>query len=265
MPTTIPTTTSLTRPGSPSAGDAYFETDTKNYIIYDGTNWRAYVSDGSPLEASSYSLKLDGTDDYVELGDVSFLSGASAFSVSLWVKAPAVTGSAETLFRSGGGSASNTITAYQASSSLLFYIGNGSTYHGINSNGQHFADAWLHLAFVYGSSSLSMYINGSLQITTTAGASTCPSSTVSNAGDDFTIGSYQSGASNELDGYIDDFAIFDSALTSSEVSSIKNNAIYPTAKLRHLYKFENNFNDSIGDLDGTGFNQAQASTDTARP
>ena len=104
MPTTIPTTTSLTRPGSPSAGDAYFETDTKNYIIYDGTNWRAYVSDGSPLEASSYSLKLDGTDDYVELGDVSFLSGASAFSVSLWVKAPAVTGSAETLFRSGGGS-----------------------------------------------------------------------------------------------------------------------------------------------------------------
>ena len=263
---TIQAYTTATRPSAVgNTGLTIFNTTTKNINVSDGTNWRAYVSDGSPLEASSYSLKLDGTDDYVELGDVSFLSGASAFSVSLWVKAPAVTGSAETLFRSGGGSASNTITAYQASSSLLFYIGNGSTYHGINSNGQHFADAWLHLAFVYGSSSLSMYINGSLQSTTTAGASTCPSSTVSNAGDDFTIGSYQNGASNELDGYIDDFAIFDSALTSSEVSKIKNNAIYPTDKLRHLYKFENNFNDSIGNLDGTGFNQAQASTDTARP
>ena len=45
MPTTIPTTTSSTRPGSPSTGDAYFETDTNNYIIYDGSAWRAYNSD----------------------------------------------------------------------------------------------------------------------------------------------------------------------------------------------------------------------------
>jgi len=45
MPTTIPSITSSTRPGSPSIGDAYFETDTNNYIIYDGSAWRAYNSD----------------------------------------------------------------------------------------------------------------------------------------------------------------------------------------------------------------------------
>jgi len=262
---TLQTTTSTTRP-SAQAGDTYFETDTKNIIVYDGTNWRAYVSDGSPLEASSYSLKLDGADDYVELGDVSFLSSAVAFSISLWVKAPTVTGSAETLFRSGTGTG-NSITMYQSGSSILFYLGLGSVSNisGITWSGMLLNNSWRHIAAVYGSSSLSLYIDGSLATTSAYNANPVPSATASTAGDDFTIGSYQGGASNELDGYMDDFAIFDSALTGSEVSNIKNNAIYPTAKLRHLYKFENNFNDSIGNLDGTGYNQAQASTDTARP
>ena len=61
MPTTIPTITSSTRPGSPSTGDAYFETDTKRYIIYDGANWRVYNSDGASVPGygnnfSGYSM-----------------------------------------------------------------------------------------------------------------------------------------------------------------------------------------------------------------
>ena len=86
MPTTIPTTTSSTRPGSPSTGDAYFETDTNNYIIYDGANWRGYVSDGETLGANGYSLDLDGTDDRVEIGNVTVLNSSSAFSWSVWIK-----------------------------------------------------------------------------------------------------------------------------------------------------------------------------------
>jgi len=262
---TLQTTTSTTRP-SAQAGDTYFETDTKNIIVYDGTNWRAYASDGSPLEASSYSLKLDGTDDYVELGDVSSLSSAAAFSISLWVNAPTVTSPAETFFRSGTGTG-NSITMYQSGSSILFYLGlgSGTNISGITWSGMLLNNSWRHIAAVYGSSSLSLYIDGSLATTSAYNANAVPSATASTAGDDFTIGSYQNGASNELDGYMDDFAIFDSALTSSEVFNIKNNAIYPTAKLKHLYKFENNFNDSIGSLNGTAVNQAQASTDTTRP
>ena len=50
---------------------------------------------------------------------------------------------------------------------------------------------------------------------------------------------------------MDDFAIFNSALTGSEVSNIYSSNLYPTTKLSHLYKFENNYNDSIGSLNGT--------------
>ena len=88
MPTTIPTTTSSTRPGSPSAGDAYFETDTKNYIIYDGANWRGYNSDSAAVSpiSNSYNLSFDGTGDIVNVGNInSFLSDYTN-SVSVWFK-----------------------------------------------------------------------------------------------------------------------------------------------------------------------------------
>ena len=93
MPTTIPTVTSSTRPGSPSAGDAYFETDTKNYIIYDGANWRGYSNDGAATQAisNSYNLSLDGTGDIVNLGDLNSLLDNYTNSVSVWFKLDSAT------------------------------------------------------------------------------------------------------------------------------------------------------------------------------
>ena len=43
---TITTTTSITRPDNPSVGDMHFETDTKNYVVYDGYCWRSYGGRG---------------------------------------------------------------------------------------------------------------------------------------------------------------------------------------------------------------------------
>ena len=87
MPTTIPTTTSSTRPGSPSAGDAYFETDTKNVIIWDGTAWRGYLNDGvfGWTGSSAYSISFDGTNDYVNLASV-VTPTAQQGTISAWVK-----------------------------------------------------------------------------------------------------------------------------------------------------------------------------------
>src|SRR6056300_405843 len=106
MPTTIPTTTSSTRPGSPSAGDAYFETDTKNYIIYDGANWRAYVSDGLSgwSGSNTYSLNFDGTDDRLDAGSVVTPSATSG-TISAWIKTTSTAYQAilSTADTSGGG------------------------------------------------------------------------------------------------------------------------------------------------------------------
>jgi hypothetical protein len=88
MPTTIPTITSSDRASlTPSAGDAYFETDTKNYIIYDGANWRGYVSDGVSAWSGSntYSLNFDGTDDYLSASSI-VTPTAQQGTISAWIK-----------------------------------------------------------------------------------------------------------------------------------------------------------------------------------
>jgi hypothetical protein len=44
---TLNTVTSSTRPASPTAGEAYFETDTNKIIVWNGTSWTEIVSDGT--------------------------------------------------------------------------------------------------------------------------------------------------------------------------------------------------------------------------
>ena len=39
--------TSSTRPASPTAGKAYFETDTNKVIIWNGSAWTELASDGT--------------------------------------------------------------------------------------------------------------------------------------------------------------------------------------------------------------------------
>lgn len=87
MPTTIPTTTSFTRPGSPSTGDAYFETDTNKIIVYSGSAWKVYDSDASTYALDGSNIlsqspifhfdagKINGTDATGNPSDGSAFSG----------------------------------------------------------------------------------------------------------------------------------------------------------------------------------------------
>jgi len=64
MTSTLLTCTSSTRPASPSAGDTLFETDTNKIIVYSGSDWKVYDSDGqavndSDITALSPHLWLD--------------------------------------------------------------------------------------------------------------------------------------------------------------------------------------------------------------
>jgi hypothetical protein len=43
----LDTITSSTRPASPTAGKAYFETDTNKIIVWTGSEWTEIVSDGT--------------------------------------------------------------------------------------------------------------------------------------------------------------------------------------------------------------------------
>ena len=127
MPTTIPTTTSTARPGSPSTGDAYFEIDTNNYIIYDGANWRAYNSDGAsiPPIANTYSLDFDGANDYINATLSSQVFNGD-FTLSMWINAD-TNPSFATVFQLGSASNySDGFRVYRYSAThLAFWKGQG--------------------------------------------------------------------------------------------------------------------------------------------
>tara|TARA_R110002051_G_scaffold120114_1_gene193374 strand:- start:50 stop:841 length:792 start_codon:yes stop_codon:yes gene_type:complete len=249
MASTLLTCTSSTRPGSPSTGDTLFETDTKSIIVYSGTAWRGYNSGGFALGANGYSLDLDGTDDRVELGTVSFLNSSSGFSISTWVKS-SDTSATQFFFQSGSDTFYNAIGFYRGGSGMDLTLGKGgSAYYGVRYSGEIFDGSWKHVVAVFADSAASLYINGSLATTAAIGSSS-NSTAVSTAGQDARIG----GKTDDtlcINGKLDDFALFSAALTATEVSNIYTSRIYNPAKLEHLYKFENNYNDSEGSLNGT--------------
>ena len=247
--TSIPNITSSTRPSSPAVGTSYFETDTGNFIIWNGSGWNTFESDGQSFGANSYSLDLDGTDDRVELGDISQLNSTSAFSISFWLKVPSSAPSPTYFYQSGTDTFYNAISFYQGSS-LDFIIGkSGTAYAGTRYSGSIKDDAWHHLVGVYNGSTMTIYLDGSIPSQSGIGTSV-PSSTLSTGGSNPHIGS-KTDDTADMQGKIDDFAIFDLALTASEVTSMYSNGVYNAAKLIHLYRFENNYNDSKGSLNGT--------------
>jgi hypothetical protein len=262
MPTTIPTTTSSTRPGSPSAGDAYFETDTKSYIIYDGANWRGYVSDGIPFAKGSTSADFDGVDDYISVADadnLSFGDGSSdsPFSLAAWVKSDTSGGTRilvkglgvdqEYAFTVSGGGVPG-LSLYDADFNNRIQIESGTN---ITSG------VWQHWAVTYdGSGSFSngkIYLNGSAVSTTTASAGTYVA--MHNTSVPLDIGRFNvtiNGSNSEsfTNGHLDDVAVIAKELSAPEVSAIWSSNSYPT-ELVSLWRFEGNANDSKGSNDGT--------------
>ena len=263
MPTTIPTTTSSTRPGSPSTGDAYFETDTKSYIIYDGANWRGYVSDGIPFSKGSTSADFDGVDDYISIADADSLSfgdgsSDSPFSVSAWVKSD-TTGGTRILCKGEGVPQEYAFTVSGGGvPGLSLYDADFDNRIQINSSTNLTSGVWQHWVVTYdGTGSFTngkIYLNGSAVSTTTASAGTYVA--MQNTSTPLDIGRFNvtiSGSTSEsfTNGHLDDVAVIAKELSASEVSAIYNSNLYPIETVS-LYRFEGNANDSFGSNHGTG-------------
>jgi len=223
MPTTIPTTTSSTRPGSPSAGDAYFETDTKNYIIYDGANWRGYESDGVsiPSISNSFSASFNGSSDYLNVGQPTTLAGATQQTVSFWFKGATAGELPDWGFR-------NTNGVNQFDGRKVTVSGFEGYYIDIRNGGSFnikfpFADLpndtnWHHYTLTFNAGVVAFYVDGSAKTGTTSGtAPTSINSTIT----DFSIG--RMGQDNTYcAGNFDEFAMWDEALDSSNVVQLYN-------------------------------------------
>ena len=170
--------------------------------------------------ANEYSLSFDGTDDYVEIGDVDILDGATEFTISFWINfgaLPSAYGAAQHVISKG---AAFTISIHNINSSGG---GPGITVPGTVAIAGYTlsTSTWYHMAVTMVSGGFNTYINGALESPADQGSGV----TIANVNTPITIaaknmvGSEPAGFVNAI---IDEVAIFDATRDLSEVQAIYN-------------------------------------------
>ena len=170
---------------------------------------------------STKSVASDGANDYIAVGDVTEINSATNLSTSCWFKINSGAswgGDGQPLLISGGSSS-------WSSGSDAFYVQvlSTSTIRYTSEYGTENDDfsttiaegAWYNLVTVQAGTNLTVYLNGSSIGTATVLA-------VGTWGTGLTIGKWAAGNYNYLDGFIDEVALFTSALSSSDATAIYN-------------------------------------------
>ena len=216
MPTTIPTTTSTSRPGSPSTGDAYFETDTKDYIIYNGSAWNLFHPGSSTI---SYSANFDGTNDFLSAPTslLNFYGGGG--TVSAWIKPSSVTATQPDAIKNRS------------------IISKGNVYFGLNINEDgyptlYFYDgavreltgttqvstsSWMHIAATWDANDSFLYVNGSQEATSTNTPADISSGQTGSAA---YVGKTIGASADTYGGFMDELSLFNSRLTAGQITNI---------------------------------------------
>lgn len=186
---------------------------TANQITYNSAN---------EIEGT-YAASFNGSNGYVTIGGNSsgFLHDAfSARTLSVWIK-PTVTDNTRTIFDIGG-----------STSGLSLRINANKLEAGAANNGTRVAistaftsTSWTHVAVVYNSGSLQLYINGDLAASGTTSFTTI-SATTDNARIGYTNGTNAFNLTGvAFSGLMDRAAIIGQALTQAEVSQLAGQSL----------------------------------------
>lgn len=196
-------------------------------VVYDSGVWKTFANEANPF-ANEYSVSFDGTNDYVAT-NYKPSSSATALSISYWMKSTSYSGGAapfsvegypsnEKVFRLNFNSAGKFYVTVGAGSSPYNNTSNSATNtptQGINL----FDGNWHHVLGTINGQSVKVYVDGVQEFTLT--------SSVTYAGGDQTypyyIGMLGNGyPSYYWDGELDEVAVFETELSSSDVSDIYN-------------------------------------------
>ena len=230
MPTKILRTTSTSRPISPSTGEMYFETDTKSFIIYDGTNWRGYAYDTvyGWTGNSSASIFLDGVDDYLSSNFSPSTIGTGDYSVSFWFNMDTTATDDFPYFFAMGTSttSSNTVQgcglSNRSGTTYKVRINNKSSSIYTQTEGSGLdisAGTWYNFCFVRDGNTITLYKDGSSYLTL---SNTEVGTNNLSEGSNFYLGWGVNFGNRFVKGLLDEVAVFNSALTASEAGYIYN-------------------------------------------
>ena len=192
---------------------------------------------------NNYSLAFDGTNDYIDMGDVAAFDGLATFSLSVWFKSSS-SGADQGIWGKGDPhNDSDGIDIFYDSEEIYVDIetGNG-TFRG-NTTGNTFGagSTWYHLAVVYNGSTIVIYKDASV-VKTQASVT----GTTVGTSKELWIGRRHYGSDVKyFTGNMDDMAFWDVALSSADVTAIYNSGV-PTG-LTSAGSYDT---DRTGDLQG---------------
>ena len=241
--------------------NAWYKLDSSEIFNSTSTEWS--VDNNAYPSVYKSSLNFNGSSNYIDCGSASYLNGLSQFSVSCWFNlntaASNKTIASDWFYNSGvkGHFALQSTSAADSDYGLLFLVKKS------NDVGQNYVttgriltqNTWNHAVFAYNSGTVTCYINGQgpVSLSTTG---TLPTTLTSQNGN-LNIGKFGGSLTRLWDGEISQVSIFNTELTSSEVTTIYNNGT-PEASISHSpvswYKLDNTttgIQDSAGSNNGT--------------
>jgi hypothetical protein len=220
---TFSTCTSSTRPGSPTDGDVLFETDTKNVIIWDGTNWRGYGYDSVAYSGKTNPFALNfgtGSATSAYNDSINLFESGDPFTYLYWVKFDSVVSGQYMMFYDDALGFSNGFTQrFSASGEITTSVRVGSSGDAAFAKTGFTTGQWYMIAITYDSSTMAMkYLSGGSTTVNDGG-----SASVSNldVGPQLRVGSDQN-KNNTVDGIIDEVCLWDTALSDDALSQIYN-------------------------------------------
>ena len=173
-----------------------------------GNEWTAGQIDGA--------LELDGSNDYVNVGDAASLDITDAITVTAWIKPNASQSGYKRLIEKHY--ASSWYFGYSSGANgLSTYINGGQ--RALTSTGILTVGEWKHVAFTYdkdagGTDEVKIYLNGAVRATGNY------SSAIGTDNRDIAIGRYKYGSGYAFNGSIDDVRIYNSARSAEDVAII---------------------------------------------
>ena len=175
---------------------------------------RRITTMGGDVFRDEHSLAFDGTDDYIQTGE-KFEN--NLFTVSAWIKMAAVDTETQAIFSNRG----------SADEGYMCYLSSGER-ASIKFEGQNciggtvlLIDTWYHLVWTYDDANLKVYVNAVLDSSATNPFAYTGSDIAGTANATIGMGSYGT-SQYPWNGKISEVAIYNSALTASQVKTIYN-------------------------------------------
>ncbi|MFZ2898546.1 MAG: LamG-like jellyroll fold domain-containing protein, partial [Saprospiraceae bacterium] len=182
------------------------------------------------------ALHFDGTNDYVNAGNITQVNGVTKITLESWVYP--TNGGAGVILCKGPATSANAIDIERNGQTLYFRVcGAGDSYGYVNSVLP--TNTWTHIACVYdgtqtgNANRLKIYVNGVQQTLTFL--NTIPATTP-NSGNPLTLGSFNGGL-HPFGGALDEVRIWNTARTQAEIQANMHVEISAQSGLAALFHF----------------------------